>query len=82
MLVFDQDSLVTVTVFEQLNDYNFSNPTGLFNLSLPHLEVRANMYQTQSYQSYKRSQAENKAKQRRMERREAGEEVKDDEEDT
>ena len=62
VLVFDEDPLVTVTVFEQLNDYNYSNPTSMFNLSLPHLEVRANLYQTQSYVQYKRLLIENQAK--------------------
>ena len=75
-MVFDEDPLVTVTVFEQLNDYNYSNPTSMFNLSLPHLEVRANLYQTQSYVQYKRILMENKAKQKRMQKREENEEEK------
>jgi hypothetical protein len=49
LLVFDEDPNVKVTIYEMANEYSYSNPTGYFNLSLPHLELRTNNYQTLSY---------------------------------
>jgi hypothetical protein len=57
-LVYDEHPLVRVTILEISNEYNYSNPTGYFNLSLPHIEVRTGNYQTLSYAQYKRSLAQ------------------------
>jgi hypothetical protein len=43
-LVFDEDPNVRVTIYEIACEYNYSNPTRFFNLSLPHIEARTNMY--------------------------------------
>jgi len=48
-LVYDEDPLVKVTISEIPCEYNYSNPTGFYNLSIPHVEVRVNMYSTLSY---------------------------------
>lgn len=53
-LVFDEDPNVKVTIFEVSNEYNYSNPTGFFNISLPHIEAKTTMYQTMSYTQFKR----------------------------
>lgn len=53
-MVFDEHPNVKVTLIEVACEYNYSNPTGFFNISLPHLEARTTMYQTMSYQSQKR----------------------------
>ena len=55
--IFADDShpLVKVQVFALDCEYAYSAPTGLFNLQLPHIEVRASLYQSQSYEQYKRS---------------------------
>lgn len=54
IMVFDEHPNVKVTLIEVACEYNYSNPTGFFNISLPHLEARTTMYQTMSYQSQKR----------------------------
>jgi len=53
-MVFDEDPLVRVSVIGITNNWNYSNPSGFFNLSLPHLELRTNMYQTMSYTYFKK----------------------------
>jgi hypothetical protein len=58
LLVYDEDPNVRVTLYEVTCEYNYSNPTGWFNLSLPHLELRTNNYQTLSYAHYKKMQVE------------------------
>ena len=57
-LVYDENPSVKVTVLELTNEWNYSNPTGYFNLSLPHIEMRTGNYQTLSYAQYKRSIAQ------------------------
>jgi hypothetical protein len=42
--IYDENPLATVTIFDQDNDFMYSNPTGFFNLSLPHVELRTSMY--------------------------------------
>jgi hypothetical protein len=51
-MVFDEDPLVKVTLTEVTCEYNYSNPTSFFNLSLPQLEVKTNNYTTMSYAEY------------------------------
>jgi len=53
-LVYDEDPLIKVTIYEVTCEYAYSNPTGYFNLSLPHVDLRTNSYQTMSYEQYKR----------------------------
>lgn len=48
---------VEVVVHELQNEYNYGNPTGLFNLSLPHLEHKANNMMTTSYVAYRKMAA-------------------------
>ena len=69
-----------VIIYEITNEYSYSNPTGFFNLSLPHLELRTNNYSTLSYAQYKKIQAEGVI----AARREASEgvELSDEEETT
>lgn len=43
-MVYDEDPRVKVTVMEVTCEYNYSNPTGWFNLSLPHIDLRTNNY--------------------------------------
>ncbi len=54
-LVYDEDPLVRVSLQEVTCEYNYSNPTGYFNLSIPHIEIRSSNYTTISYQQYKRN---------------------------
>lgn len=44
--VYDEDPLVRVQIFELDCEYAYSAPTGRFNLQVPHIEVKTNMYQT------------------------------------
>jgi hypothetical protein len=55
-LVCDEDPLVKVSLIEVACEYNYSNPTGWFNLSLPHIEVKTHSYTTMSYAQFKRMQ--------------------------
>ena len=57
--MYDEHPNVKVTIIEVACEYNYSNPTGHFNLSLPHIEAKTTMYQTMSYQTFKRIQLEN-----------------------
>ena len=59
---YDEDPNVKVTVYEIMNEYNYSNPTGFFNISLPHIEAKTSMYQTMSYAQYKKMQLETERK--------------------
>jgi len=63
VFVHDEDPYVKVQVFEVDCEYAYSAPTGLFNLQVPHVELRASLYQTQSYEQFKRVQATEAAKQ-------------------
>jgi hypothetical protein len=56
VLVHDSDPLVKVTVSEVTCDYNYSNPTMFFNLSIPHIELKTNAYTTVSYQQWKQNE--------------------------
>jgi hypothetical protein len=66
-LVYDADPLVKVTLSEVPCEYNYSNPTGLFNLSIPHIEMSTNMYTTTSYKQYKQREYEEQKKERLLE---------------
>jgi hypothetical protein len=57
-MVYDENPNVRVTIVEVGCEYNYSNPTGYFNISLPHIEAKTTMYQTMSYQAFKRLQLE------------------------
>lgn len=59
LAVFDDDPNVRVSVYEIPCEYNYSNPTGFFNVSLPHIEAKVAMYQTMSYVQYMRTLQEN-----------------------
>jgi hypothetical protein len=61
-LVADEDPLVKVSLIEVACEYNYSNPTGWFNLSLPHIEVKTNNYTTMSYAQFKRMQFDHNKK--------------------
>jgi hypothetical protein len=45
-------------------DYNYSNPTIYFNLSLPHIELKKNAYTCLSYAQMKQSQFDMMKKER------------------
>jgi hypothetical protein len=55
--VDDSHPLVRVTIYELDCEHGYSAPTGMFNLQLPHVEVRASHYQSQSYAQYKAAEA-------------------------
>jgi hypothetical protein len=61
-LIYDEDPLVKVSIYEVTCEYNYSNPAQHFNLSLPHIELKTNNYQTMSYVQYKRMLLENERK--------------------
>jgi hypothetical protein len=61
---------VKVTIYEVQNEYNYSNPTGIFNISLPHIEAKTTMYQTMSYVQYKRAVQENERRDKEQKERE------------
>ena len=44
VFVYDEDPLVKVQVLELDCEYGYSAPTGLFNLQVPHLEVKTGLY--------------------------------------
>lgn len=58
-LVYDEDPNVKVSIYEIACEYNYSNPTGFFNISLPHVEAKTTMYQTMSYMQFKKACIEN-----------------------
>ena len=49
VFVFDSHPLVRLEIFELDCEYAYSAPTGMFNLQLPHIEVRTSLYRTESY---------------------------------
>ena len=53
-LEYDEDPNVKVTIYEVCCEYNYSNPTMFFNLSLPHIEAKTSLYQTLSYEQFKK----------------------------
>jgi hypothetical protein len=52
-LVYDEDPLVKVVISEVVCEYNYSNPTSYFNLSIPHIAMKTNTYTTMSYDQMK-----------------------------
>jgi hypothetical protein len=54
-LVYDENPLVKVVISEVTCEYNYSNPTMYFNLSIPHIELKTNAYTTLSYAQMKQS---------------------------
>ena len=65
-----EDPLVKVTLSEIVCEYNYSNPTRIFNLSLPHIDLRTAHYTTMSYQQYKNAEAERERKEAKDKERE------------
>jgi hypothetical protein len=63
-LVYDEDPLVKVTLSEVTCEYNYSNPTDFFNLSIPHIEFKTNVYTTISYAQMKKNEFEIEKKRR------------------
>ena len=63
-LVYDEDPLVKVVISEVTCEYNYSNPTIYFNLSLPHIELKTNAYTCLSYAQMKQSQFDMMKKER------------------
>lgn len=55
LLVYDEDPLVRVTLTEVTCEYNYSNPTSFFNLSIPHIDIRTHNYTTLSYAQFKKN---------------------------
>jgi hypothetical protein len=53
-MVIDDNPNVKVTIYEVACEYNYSNPTNYFNISLPHIEAKTNNYSTMSYVQFKR----------------------------
>jgi hypothetical protein len=54
VFVYDENPNVRVVVYEIACQWSYSNPTALFNVSIPHIELRTNNYQTLSYSGYKK----------------------------
>ena len=54
-LVYDENPLVKVVITEVTCEYNYSNPTMYFNLSIPHVELKTNAYTTMSYAQMKQN---------------------------
>ena len=44
IMVYDEHPNVRVTIYEIACEHNYSNPTGFFNISLPHVEAKVSMY--------------------------------------
>lgn len=63
--VIEDNPLAKVTLTEIINEYNYSNPTGYFNISLPHIEMRTNMYTSMSYHYFKRMSHQNEIQARK-----------------
>ena len=63
-MIYDEDPLVKVTISEVTCEYNYSNPTEYFNLSIPHIEIKTNAYTTLSYQQMKQNLFEAEKKKR------------------
>jgi len=56
--VIDDNELVRVTLIEVENEFNFSNPTNYFNLTLPHIAIKQNAFQSMTYSQYKQAMRE------------------------
>lgn len=72
----DENELVSISLDEVQNEFMFSNPTGMFNLSVPERKMRASNYETYSYEQYKRMQLQVKKQ------KEAQEQAKESDENT
>lgn len=46
----DENELASISIDEIQNEFMFSNPTGIFNLSVPDRKMRASNYETFSYE--------------------------------
>lgn len=44
VFVYDKDPFVRLQIFQLDCEYAYSAPTGLFNLQLPHIELRTSSY--------------------------------------
>jgi hypothetical protein len=75
--VDDSHPLVRVEVFSLDCEYAYSAPTGLFNLQLPHIEIKAGLYQTQSYSEYKVGLAHQERKKKMIEAERSGKSQED-----
>ena len=58
-IAVEEHELVTVKLYEVKNEWMYSNPTGMFNLSLPDKAVKNANYRIITYQEHKESLAEN-----------------------
>lgn len=54
--VNDENPHVKIVISELINEYNYGNPTGYFNVSLPHIELRTSNYQSMSYEQFRKLQ--------------------------
>ena len=63
-MVYEENPLVKVTITEVTCEYNYSNPTMYFNLSIPHIELKTNAYTTMSYSVMKQNLFESQKKER------------------
>ena len=52
MKEFDDDPSVKIIVYEVSNESIYSNPTSYFNMSLPHIDLKLNYYQTVSFRDH------------------------------
>lgn len=52
----NENEFISVSLMEVQNEFMYSNPTGMFNLSVPERKMRATNYETYSYEQYKRMQ--------------------------
>jgi len=53
--VIDDDPLVSIAIIEVTNEWQYSNPTGLFNLSLPRVYYKYDYYTSIYYSDYKKN---------------------------
>lgn len=68
-MVVYEDEFCKIELLELENVWNYSNPTGIFNLSLPDKMMRTKTYTNISYQAYKNYQLKT---QREEEQRQSG----------
>lgn len=54
MQLLDENPVVRVSLVEITNEFNYSNPTAFFNISIPHIDLRTSMYQTLNYIYFKK----------------------------
>lgn len=75
----DVNNLITVRIYEVSNEYMFSNPTGLFNISIPEKKLQNKNYQLVSYQMYKEVHEKIDRMNKRQQNLQNGEEQEEDE---